>query len=121
LRRLAGFADQVSSDIQADDIRAEQIDSAFREMGVDAPISMEGARLTLAVQSARRVLDGGSNVFDEATYIRIHLCKLSEPPETLKSIVNLSKEARNAPRSEWGRIEADLTNAFSEFLSKPQP
>ena len=85
-------------------------------MGIDAPISRERARVILAIQSAQRALNGGSNVFDEATHVRIHLCKLSDPPDALSSIVNLSKEAKNAPRSEWNRLEEALENAFAAFL-----
>ncbi len=111
LRRIAGLSDPVASDLQ--DI---EIDAAFREMGVNAPISAVNARLVLATKSAQKALNGDSNVFDESTYVRIHLCKLSDGPDSLKRIVNLSREARNAPRSQWERIEADLVNAFLEFL-----
>lgn len=85
-------------------------------MGVDAPITKDRARLVLATESAQRALHGRSNVFDEATHIRIHLCELCEPPESLERIVNLSKEATNAPRTQWDRIEADLKDAFTDFL-----
>jgi len=73
--------------------------------------------MALAIESAHRAIHGQSNVFEEATHVRIHLCELSEPPDSLRQIVNLSKEAKNAPRSEWGRIAADLKNAFADFLS----
>jgi hypothetical protein len=86
-------------------------------MGVDTPISKEGARLFLAIESAQRAMNGESNVFDEATHIRISLCELSDPPNALKRIVNLSQEANNAPRHRWRRIESDLKAAFSEFLA----
>jgi hypothetical protein len=36
-------------------------------MEVDAPITKDDARLALAIKSAHPVLDGGSNVFDEAS------------------------------------------------------
>ena len=85
-------------------------------MGVVAPISKDEARLILAIESARKALDGRSNVFDEATYVRIHLCKLADPPYALKRLVDLSTEAKNAPPSQWGRIESDLKKAFREFL-----
>ncbi len=116
LRRLAGLAGQSVGYIREEDIRAEEIDAAFREMGVDAPITEEKARLCLATESARKALNGGSNVFDEATHIRIHLCHLSDPPEVLRQIVNLSKAASNSPRSRWSQIEADLQYAFADFL-----
>jgi hypothetical protein len=86
-------------------------------MGVDAPITKDMARMALAIESADRAQRGYSNVFDEATYVRIHLCELTEPPNSLRRIVNLSKAAKNAPRSEWSRIEADLKEAFADFLS----
>ena len=85
-------------------------------MGVDAPVSKENARLALAIESAQKALDGESNVFDEATHIRISLCELSDPPDTLKRIVSLSREAKNTPRCRWSRIESDLKDAFSDFL-----
>jgi hypothetical protein len=84
-------------------------------MGASAPIKKDVARLTLAIESAHRALNGESSVFDEATHIRIHLCELSDPPKSLSRIVNLSKEARNTPRSQWSRIEADLQTAFTDF------
>jgi hypothetical protein len=100
LRTLAGLASLSSHDIRAEDIRANEIDSAFCEMGVNPPITKDQARLVLATESAQKALHGQSNVFEEATHVRIHLCELSEPPESLSRIVNLSKEARNAPRSQ---------------------
>lgn len=89
-------------------------------MGVDAPIAKDEARLILAIDCARKAVDGRSNVFDEATYIRIHLCKLSDPPDALKQIFTPSKEAKNAPRSQWSRIESDLKEAFRAFLMLTQ-
>jgi hypothetical protein len=85
-------------------------------MGVDAPISTDAARIALAIESAHRALDGQRNVFDEATYVRVHLCELSDPPEDLRRLVNRSNEAKKAPRSQWSRIEADLKSAFLDFL-----
>ncbi len=118
LRTLAGLVGLSSGDIRAKDIPANEVDSAFCEMGVNAPITKDQARLVLAIQSALKALHGQSNVFDEATHVRIHLCELSEPPDSLRRIVDLSKEARNAPRSQWDRIEADLKDAFAEFLRR---
>lgn len=120
LRRLAGLANLSSHDIRAEDIEANEIDAAFREMGVDAPITKDAARLALALESARRALHGQSNVFDEATHIRIHLCELSETPQSLKRIVDLSEEAKNVPRSARNRLEAELTNAFSDFVMRQE-
>jgi len=111
LRRLAGLTKPVQSDI-----RQHEVDAAFREMGVAAPISKEEARLILAAESATKAIRGDSNVFDEATHIRIHLCELKDPPQPLRRIVNVSNEARNAQRSEWGKLEQELTDAMSEFL-----
>jgi hypothetical protein len=111
LRSLAGWANPVASDI-----RDKEIDSAFREMGVAAPIAKDEARLILAIESAQKALDGRSNVFDEATYVRVHLCELADPPDALKCVVNLSNEAKNAPRPQWSRIESDLKQAFRWFL-----
>jgi len=118
LRKLASVASLSSHDLRAEDIGATEIDVAFREMGVDAPITKDNARVALAIKSAHKALNGDSNVFDEATYVRIHLCGLSESPDALSRIVLLSREARNAPRSEWSRIEADLRDAFSDFLMR---
>ena len=116
LRRLAGLATRSGSEIRADDLRSDEIDSAFREMGINAPISKDEARLILAVESASRAMDGRSNVFNEATHVRIHLCEFSDPPDLLSSIVKLSKEAEDAPRSQWAGIEADLKHAFADLL-----
>lgn len=116
LRRLAGLADLATGNVRAEDLPANEIDSAFREMSVDAPIAKETAQMILATESAQRAVRGHSNVFDEATHIRVHLCALSEPPEPLRRIVNLSRDAKNAPRSQWGRIEAELKSAFSDFM-----
>ncbi len=118
LRRLAGLETRSIGDVRAEDIEPNQVDSAFREMGVNAPISKDQARLVLATESAQKALYGPSNVFDEATYIRIHLCELSEPPESLRRIVSLSNESKNAPRSMWGRIEEELKDALSDFLTR---
>jgi hypothetical protein len=82
LRYLAGMFNPVESDM-----RTEEIDRAFREMSVDAPVSKENARLFLAIESAQKALNGQCNVFDEATYIRISLCELSDPPDTLNSLL----------------------------------
>ena len=111
LRVLAGLTNPAASDISG-----REVDSAFCEMGVAAPIARNEALLILAIESAHKALDGRSNVFDEATYVRIHLCKLEDPPDVLKLVVDLSTEAKNAPRSQWRRIESDLEEAFRDFL-----
>ena len=112
LRRLSGLVNPVQSDI-----RQEEIDSAFLDMGVNAPIPKEEARLVLATDAAKRALAGESNVFDEATHIRIHICELREAPPELQPIVALSKESQNAPRSKWDQLEQQLRDAMSKFLA----
>jgi len=111
LRRLAGL-----TDVAENEIPACEIDQAFCELGVDAPVSKERARFALALDSAQRVHDGHANVFDEATYVRIHLCALSDVPPELKEIVELAREAKNAPRSRWDHIETELKTAFADCL-----
>lgn len=101
LRHIAGLSNPV-----AGDIRTEEIDSAFREMGVEAPISKDEARMSLAAECARAALSGRSNVSDGATHIRIRLCEISDPPEPLKRIVTLSREAETASRFNWSRLES---------------
>ena len=112
LRRLSGLVNPVQSDI-----RQEEIDSAFRDMGVNAPIPKEEARLVLATDAAKRALAGESNVFDEATHIRIHICELREAPPELQPIVALSKESENASRLKWNQLEQQLRDAMSKFLT----
>jgi hypothetical protein len=112
LRRLSGLVNPVQSDI-----RQEEIDSAFRDMGVNAPIPKEEARLVLATDAAKRALAGESNVFDEATHIRIHICELREAPPELQPIVALSKESKNASRLKWNQLEQQLRDAMSKFLT----
>lgn len=121
LKRLAAMAGRPGNTLREEGIPSVDIDSCFREMGVDAPIPKEKARLALAIESARRVIDGGSNVFDEATYIRIHLCELSEPPDALRQIVHLSKTTQNAARSQWSQLQTDLHEAFAMFLNSQDP
>ncbi|MGA2808765.1 MAG: hypothetical protein ABSE87_11565, partial [Terracidiphilus sp.] len=58
LRTLAGLTSLSSHDIRVEDIRANEIDSAFWEMGVNAPITKDQARLVLAKESAQRALHG---------------------------------------------------------------
>ncbi len=111
LRKLAGLMNPVESDIHP-----EEIDSAFREMGVSAPIAKDVARLTLARQSVMKALRGESNVFDVATHIRIHLCHFDDPPPELRQIVALSIQAERVPRLTWNKLERELTDAMSEFL-----
>lgn len=111
LRIIAGLLNPV-----ARDIRQEEIDSAFRDMGVNAPIPKEEARLALAVEAARRALSGESNVFDMAMHIWIHICEVSQVPPELQAIVALSDESEHAPRSKWEYLEKQLHAAMSDFL-----
>ena len=113
LRRIAGFEGLIASDIPQ-----EQINAAFREMGVDAPVSKADAMLSLAEQAAEDALSGHMSAFDAATYIRVHLCELREPPVLLSRIVKLSHEAETAPRQAWGRLESDLTEAMRQFAER---
>jgi len=112
LRRLAGLVNPVASDI-----RPEEIDSAFREMGVSAPVPKDEARLALATEAAKRAMSSESNVFNEATHIRIHICEWHNAPPELRSIVALSEESEHAPRWKWDQLEKQLRDAMSRFLS----
>lgn len=111
LRKVAGFTDVLAGDLTPNDI-----DCAFREMGVESPISKDAARLALAAEAARKALSGKSNVFDVATHIRIHLCELADPPPELRQIVSLAQQCqRNAKRTSED-IERELRTAMSQFL-----
>lgn len=112
LRILAGLVNPVETDI-----RPDEIDSAFREMGVNAPIPKDVARLALATEAAKGALSGESNVFDEATHIRIHICNWDQAPPELQPIVALSDESEHAPRLKWNRLEKQLRRAMAEFLT----
>jgi hypothetical protein len=111
LRRLSGLVNPVERDM-----RQEEIDAAFREMGVNAPIPKEQARLVLAREAIRRALAGETDVFNEATHIRIHICNWHEAPPELQPIVDLSAQSENAPRWEWNKLEKQLRNAMAQFL-----
>ena len=50
LRRLSGVVNPAQRDI-----RQEEIDAAFREMGVNAPIPKNEARLVLATEAAKKI------------------------------------------------------------------
>lgn len=98
------------------DIRQDQVDSAFREMGVNAPIPKDEARFLLAIDSAKRALAGETNVLNEATHIRIHICELHEAPPELQAIVILSERSERAPREQWNQLEKQLRDAMTQFL-----
>jgi hypothetical protein len=115
LRRLSGLVNPVQRDI-----RQEEIDSAFREMGVNAPIPKDEARLVLATDAAMRALAGETNVFNEATHIRIHICELHEAPPELRPIVALSEKSEHAPSWQWEQLEKQLRDAMTQFLNTRQ-
>src|SRR5215469_433956 len=112
LRILSGLENPVQSDI-----RQEEIDAAFREMGVNAPIPKDEARLALATDSAKRVLAGETNVFNEATHIRIHICEWRHAPPELQPIVDLSEKSEHAPSWQWEQLEKQLRDAMAQFLN----
>jgi hypothetical protein len=86
-------------------------------MGVATPIPKDEARLVLATAAAQRAVSGESNVFNEATHIRIHLCEWHKAPPALRPIVALSEESEHAPREKWTQIEERLRGAMADFLS----
>ena len=111
LRRLSGLVNPVQRDI-----RQEEIDAAFREMGVNAPIPKGEARLVLATDAARRALAGETNVFNEATHIQIHLCGLQDAPPELQHIVALADKSEHAPSWQWKQLEKQLRDAMIQLL-----
>lgn len=119
LRIIAGLVNRGRL-LTETDIRTDEIDSAFRELGVNAPIPKDEARLVLAANAVRRALSGESNVFDEATHIRIRLCHWHEVPSLLKRIVDLSAESEHAPEQKWDELEVRLREAMSSFLKAQQ-
>jgi hypothetical protein len=110
LRKLAGWTNPIGSDFHPQDAEL-----AFKEMGINS-ITKDEARLILAAESAAKALNGTSNVFDEATHIRIYLCELNAPPPELDRIVNLSKESKRGAKSSWESLENQLRTAMSDFL-----
>jgi len=119
LRIIAGLVNR-GRRLTETDIRADEIDSAFREMGVNAPIPKDEAQLVLARNVARRALSGESNVFNEATHIRIHLCHWDEAPPALQPIVALSAESEHSAQWKWNFLEKRLRKAMSNFLNSRQ-
>jgi len=116
LRIIAGLVNRGRL-LTETDIRTDEIDSAFRELGVNAPIPKDEARLVLATNAVRRALSGESNVFNEATHIRIHLCHWDEAPPALQPIVALSAESEHAARWKRNFLEERLREAMSNFLN----
>lgn len=98
-------------------MRQEEIDAAFREMGVNAPIPKDKARLVLATDAAKRALAGEKNVFDTATHIRIHICELHDAPPELQPIVALSEKSEHAPSWQWKQLERQLRDAMTQFVN----
>ena len=116
LRSLSGLVNPVASDM-----RQDEIDAAFREMGVNAPIPKDKARLVLATKAVQRALAGETNVFNEATHIRIHICELRDAPPELQPIVALSKQSEHAPSWQWKQLEKQLHDEMTQFLNtQPQ-
>jgi hypothetical protein len=103
LRRLAGLVKPTSRDIAE-----RQIEGAFHEMGIAAPISERECQLFLATETARAAAAGTQNPFDAATHIRIGICHFKPEPSELAEIVRLSEESERAPRWEWGRLEKKI-------------
>ncbi len=112
LRRLAGLVRPTSRDVAEG-----QIESAFREMGIAAPISQRDCQLFLATETAQAAEAGKQNPFDAATHIRIAICKFKAEPVELAEIVRLSKESERAPRWDWGRLEKRIRREI-ETLAK---
>jgi hypothetical protein len=100
LRRLAGLVKPTSRDIVE-----RQIEGAFHEMGVAAPISERDCQLYLATETAKAAVAGTQNPFDAATHIQIGICRFRAEPAELAEIVRLSEESEHAPRWDWGRLE----------------
>jgi hypothetical protein len=70
-----------------------------------------------ADNAVRRPLSGESDVVNDATHIRIHLCHWDEAPLELQPIVALSAELEHAARSKWNLLEERLREAMSNFLN----
>ena len=114
LRRLAGLINPVECDIPQ-----KEIDSAFREMGVAAPLPESEAQLVLAVDAARKALDGNWNVVDAATHIRIYICHFDKSPPELQPIVSLSEKIGHTPHL-TSELQSELRDAMSAFLRSRQ-
>jgi hypothetical protein len=111
LRRLAGLINPVECEIPQDDI-----DLAFKEMGVRAPLPKSETQLVLAAESASKALDGSWDVVDAATHIRIYICHFDKSPPELRRIVDLSEQIGHAPPGAWDTLRQELARAMSEFL-----
>jgi hypothetical protein len=112
LRRLAGLTKPTSRDLPE-----RQVEGAFHEMGIAAPISERDCQLFLATETAQAAVAGINNSFDAATHIRIGICHFKPEPAELSEIVRLSKESDHAPRGDWIRLEEKIRRAL-ETLAK---
>jgi len=110
LRRLAGLVKPTSRDIAE-----TQIDGAFREMGVRAPVSERDCQLYLALETAQAAVAGIVNPFNAATHVRIYICRLKQEPTELSELVRLSEESEHAPRWKWGRLEKKIRLALENL------
>lgn len=112
LRRLAGLIKPTSRDVSV-----QEVDEAFCEMGIAAPLSMRDAQLILATETARAACSGLQDPFDAATHIRIYICGLKEDPPELATIVRLSEKAKHSPRFLWEGLKKEIQTALAEFLA----
>jgi len=112
LRRLAGLLKPTSRDLTD-----AQVERAFREMGIAAPLSERDCQLFLATETAQAAAAGTQNPFDAATHIRIGICNFKPEPPELAEIVRLSKESKRAPRCDWERLEKAIRREL-EVLAK---
>ena len=113
LRRLAALQNPVNADVAESEVEA-----AFRELGVAAPISRNDAQLALAVECATGALSGKINVFDAATHIRIYICELKDTLPELRRIIDLSRKAKNAPEDQWPVLKRQIADALSELVTE---
>ncbi len=112
LRRIAGFVKPIASDIAPKDV-----DSMFREMNIEAPLSMQQAQLALARETAEGVASNKTDPFNAATHVRIYICGLHGCPPELAGIVHLSRRAESVPRFSLEKVRDDLRRAFLSLLS----
>jgi hypothetical protein len=115
LRRLAGLIKPTASDIPV-----REIDGAFREMGIRAPLSKPEAQLILAAETAKAVLSGAQDPFDAATHIRIYICSFEAQPPELAPIVKLSEQCKQGLASA-GDLQAQRIKSCSRRFSGNQP
>jgi len=114
LRRLAGLIKPTSSDIPV-----REIDGAFRELGIRAPLSKQEAQIILAAETAQAVLSGAQDPYDAATHIRIYICGFEAQPPELATIVKLSEQCERGLASA-GDLQAQIRAALADFLATSQ-